>query len=45
MRIDGGCMQSHVILPKQHLMEIMSWFMQIQQKMMMGQLPQQQPPQ
>ncbi|HOM60172.1 MAG TPA: hypothetical protein PLP49_01860 [Anaerohalosphaeraceae bacterium] len=42
MHIDGGCVQSHVVLPKQHLMEIMSWFMQIQQKMMMEQFQQQQ---
>lgn len=42
IHIDGGCVQSHVVLPKQHLMEIMSWFMQIQQKMMMEQFQQQQ---
>lgn len=40
--VDGGRIRTHLVLPKQHLMEIMSWSMQIQQKMMMQQF--QQPP-
>jgi len=42
VRADGGRIQTHLVLPKQHLMEIMSWSMQIQQRMMMRQFQQNQ---
>jgi hypothetical protein len=41
VRADGGRIQTHVVLPKQHLMEIMSWSMQLQQRIMMQQFQQQ----
>lgn len=40
VRADGGRVQMHAILPKQHLMEIMAWSMQLQQRMMMQQFQQ-----
>ncbi len=40
VRAEGGRIQTHLILSKQHLMEIMSWSMQIQQRMMMRQFQQ-----
>lgn len=42
VRAEGGRIQTHLILSKQHLMEIMSWSMQIQQRMMMRQFQQNQ---
>ncbi|MEJ5260493.1 MAG: hypothetical protein WHS88_09910 [Anaerohalosphaeraceae bacterium] len=42
VRADGGRIQTHLVLPKQHLMEIMSWTMQIQQRMMIRQFQQNQ---
>jgi len=42
VRADAGRIQTHLVLPKQHLMEIMSWSMQIQQRMMMRQFQQNQ---